>query len=169
VLTMASTLMISASLYAVGGDVFWGKITTDPASATQEYVLVTFNKDGTMVVTDSVQQGGPTFAPFSLQQGNWKQCGDTIVYKTMDVTYQKYVTCDGASFCCEDQQFVVVTATLHKNRRGQFEGPVQVNFYPINVADVNNPSPLLRSINEHIVLDRIHKPEDCSSSSSSCS
>lgn len=159
-LACAMSVMLSACLYAVSGNVYLSTITNDDGSF-QSRSLITFNKDGTLIISDSKQQGGDSFSPFGLQQGYWKQDGDTLEFKAFNFTYPKYFTCDHPTGDCssdESQQIANLTGKLKKNKYGKWEGPLFLTFFDLRVNDINDkhqgPPP---SSAGNIILDYIFK------------
>lgn len=169
VLVMAMTLMVSASLHAVSGNVYLSTILNVDGSF-QSRSLITFNRDGTLMISDSKQQGA-SFTPFGLQQGYWEKDGDTLEFKSVNFTYPKYFTCDHPvgncscddGFCCQDcedsQQIAMLTGKLKKNKDGKWEGPLMLTFFDLRVDNINDKhqgngsSPAGK-----IILEYIRKP-----------
>jgi hypothetical protein len=166
---MTASLMVTAGLYAVGGNVYLSTITDSDTGNFQSRSLLTFNNDGTLIISDSKQQGG-SFSPFGTQHGYWEKDGETLKIKLFNFTYPKYFTCDhpnGSCNCddlccvdCEDsQQIASLTGKLKKNHDGKWEGPLFLTFFDLRVNNINDkhqgPSP---SPAGNIILDYIFKP-----------
>lgn len=168
VLVMAISFMMSAGLHAAGGNIYLSTIFNENGSF-QSRSLITFNKDGTLIISDSKQQGGFS-SPFGLQQGYWEGHGDTLEFKSVNFTYPKYFTCDYPTgdchcddgICCQDceesQKIAMLTGKLKKNEDGKWEGPLILTFFDLR-ADINDQcqsdGPLPAGT---IVLDYICKP-----------
>ena len=165
---LAMALMVSASLYAVSGNIYLSTIFNEDGSF-QSRSLLTFNKDGTLIISDSKQQGG-SFTPFGLQQGYWEKDGDTLEFKSVDFTYPKYFTCDHPvgncschdDTCCQDcedsQKIAMLTGKLKKNKDGKWEGPLILTFFDLRVDNINDKHQSNGSSPAgKIILEYIHK------------
>lgn len=159
--TMAA-LMVSASLFAVGGNVYLSTISDSTTGDTLSRSLLQFHKDGTLTVSDSDQQGESTpvaFVPFGTQHGYWEKEHGKLEIKTVNFQYPKYFTCDQPEGACETpQQIVVFTAKL-KKENDHWQGPTFLSFFDLDVNNINDPSqgsgPFPAG---NIILDLIREP-----------
>lgn len=165
ILVYVTTIFASFGLYAhdidhVEENVYLGTLSYANGAVFARLVLQ-FNKGGTLVIAESIQDGSTSFAPFGIQNGYWEKAHDKILIKTVDFTYPKYLTTDSPSGFPAAQQIAVVTGTLN-NVDNLLQGELFLTFFPINVANINDPSQATSpaSFAGNLTLQLIKRPCD---------
>jgi len=146
-IAMAAFMLISTNVFALGGDVFISRIT-DTDNVLLSRSILTFHKDGTLIGSDSNQQGTEAFVPFGIEQGYWKKHDDVVRIKVVDFTYPRFITIDWPLGSVEDQQIAILTGELTKSggsssssssSESHYSGDLFISFFPLN-ADINDPT-----------------------------
>lgn len=172
ILVMVAIFGLSTNLYAscdtVAGKIFIGTVTDPNSNTFLSRDVWEFNRDSTLIVIDSDQQGKPGlsppygFYPFSIGLGNWRLDGDKLKIKYVDFNYPRFLVCGpGPTLPCSsdqaNQNLFVVTGTFHKVNHKKYFGTVSIDQFDLH-ANPDKDSPIANFSVADIELIQLSKP-----------